>query len=107
MSWVTLLGLIRDVATSNAGQEILKDLRSDGNEPETAPPAGGADLERWRASVEHRLRTSDRNVEMLVRMLNAQDEMLIRIQKRQRVWNIVLGSLILVLSGSLVYLGFR
>ena len=51
-------------------------------------------------SSDERISVVDRNIEVLVQMLNAQDEVLLKIQKRQRVWNLVLaGSVLLLLAG--------
>jgi hypothetical protein len=108
MSWLNLaLGLIREAATTDVGQEILSDMRSGGSkgDPRTAPPSDADRVEQWMRSVEDRLAVSDRNTEMLVRMLNTQDDALVRIQKRQRIWNIALGAAILVLGGMLAWLG--
>jgi hypothetical protein len=98
MSWVGLaLGLIRDVAVSHAGQEILKDIR--GNAPKMAPvepPKTDEDLARWRRAVDERFAVNERNMGMLVEMLNAQEANLVRIQKRQRIWNLALAAGVLV-----------
>jgi hypothetical protein len=105
MSWVTLaLGLIRDVAATEQGQEIIKDIRSGGPSNRTNRPPPGREerkeeVREWRQSVEHRLSVTDRNVAVLVQMLNAQDESLVKIQKRQRAWNLALGAGILVAIG--------
>lgn len=115
MSWLNLaLGLIREAATTDLGQEILSDMRTGGprGDPKTAPPSGSDQVRsdqvgHWMRSVEDRLKVSDRNTEMLVQMLNAQDEALIRIQKRQRIWNIALGAAILAFGGMLAWLWLR
>lgn len=112
MSWLNLaLGLIREAATTDLGQEILSDMRTggSGSDPKSAPSSDSDRTRndqtgRWMRSVEDRLTVSDRNTEMLVRMLNAQDEALIRVQKRQRIWNIALGASILAIGGMLAWL---
>lgn len=99
MSWVTLaLGLIRDVATTEQGQEIIHDLRTgaSGNRTNRSAPNREEEVGEWRQSVEQRLSVTDRNTAMLVHMLNAQDENLVKIQKRQRLWNLILAVGILV-----------
>ena len=49
-------------------------------------------------------RVADRNATMLVGILNAHQEALIRIQKRQRIWNVALaGSVPLALTVPLVW----
>ena len=95
MSWLTLaLGLIRDVATTQQGQEIINDIRTGatGNKSTRPTPNREEEVGSWRQSVEERLSVTDRNIAMLVQMLNAQDENLIKIQKRQRLWNLILAS---------------
>jgi hypothetical protein len=57
--------------------------------------------------VESRLGVGERNMESLVRMLNAQDESLVRIQKRQRVWNLVLAGGLLLALGAVGWLIVR
>ena len=97
MSWLSLaLGLIREAATTEVGQDIINDLRSNVTGNRRPPPNRPEEVNEWRQSVEERIAVVDRNVAMLVQMLNAQDEMLIRVQKRQRIWNFVLASGILV-----------
>lgn len=101
MSWVGLaLGLIRDVAVSQAGQEILKDVRKDrGGNPKTPPaepPKTDAELDRWRQAVEARQSVHEKNMGMLVEMLNAQEANLVKIQKRQRIWNLALAAGVIV-----------
>ena len=101
MSWVRLaLGLIREAATTEVGQEIISDLRSNKSRKRQAPPKDAENIDRWRQAVEERISVVDRNIEMLVGMLNAQDEVILKIQKRQRVWNLVLaGTTLLLLAG--------
>ena len=93
MSWLRLaLGLIREAATTEVGQEIINDIasgaaaRARGQRPK--PDEG---IDEWRRFVDERLTVIDRNQEILVQMLNAQVETLIKIQKRQRVWNVALA----------------
>jgi hypothetical protein len=112
MSWVTLaLGLIRDVATTEQGQEIINDIRSGttGKRPPKPVPPREEELGKWRQSVEERISVTDRNIGMLVGMVNAQQEALVRIQERQRVWNIVLAAAvpIAVFGASLWWFFFR
>ena len=103
MSWLTVaLGLIKEAAGTEVGQDIINDMRP-GTQRE--PPKPGEDA--WRQSVEQRLGVTDRNAEMLVLMLNAQDDALIRIQKRQRIWNLCLAGAIILAGGALVWLWLR
>lgn len=99
MSWLSLaLGLIREAATTEMGQDILRDVRSGASRKRASPKAAEAEprtIDPWRQSVEDRLNVADRNAEMLVRMLNVQEEALIRIQKRQRIWNLALAGALL------------
>jgi hypothetical protein len=108
MSWINLaLGLIREAATSEMGQDVLKDIRqARGREtPGRAPGrAQAGDVEAWMRSVEARLGVLDRNMETVVRLLNAQDAAQIRIQKRQRIWNLALGAAWLAAAITLVWL---
>ena len=106
MSWVRLaLGLIREAATTDVGQEIISDLRSNAtNRKRHAPPKDAEHIAQWRQAVEERISVVDRNIAMLVEMLNAQDEVLLKIQKRQRVWNLVLAGSVLVLLAGVVAL---
>lgn len=97
MSWVGLaLGLIRDVAVSQAGQEILKDMRGNPKAPPAGPPKTDAELDRWRQRVEARQGVHEKNMAMLVEMLNAQEANLVKIQKRQRIWNLALAAAVVV-----------
>ena len=96
MSWVRLaLGLIREAATTDLGQDIIRDLRSNATQKRQAPPSDAQSVAEWRSAVDERISVVDRNIEMLVQMLNAQDEAFVKIQKRQRVWNLVLSGAIL------------
>ena len=99
MSWVRLaLGLIREAATTNLGKEIISDLKSNASQKMRATPKDAEHRAEWRRAVDERIGVVDRNIKMLVEMLNAQDETLLRIQKRQRVWNLALsGAIFLVL----------
>lgn len=94
MSWVGLaLGLIRDVAVSQAGQEILKDIRGNAKKQAPEPPPNtDAELELWRRAVDERLTVNEKNMAVLVEMLNAQEANLVKIQKRQRIWNLALAA---------------
>jgi len=96
MSWLRLaVGLIREAATTQTGQDMINDIRSSAFKGKQGPPDAQEDVGEWRQSVEARLSIGDKNAEMLVQMLNAQDEALIKIQKRQRVWNLVLAATVL------------
>lgn len=97
MSWVRLaLGLIREAATTEVGQDIIRDLRSNASQKKrTPPPTDALQIAEWRKTVDERITVVDRNIEMLVQMLNAKDEVFLKIQKRQRVWNLVLAGGIL------------
>ena len=100
MSWISLaIGLIREAATTEVGRDIINDLRSNVSGKRRPPPDRPEEVNEWRQSVEERIAVVDRNVAMLVQMLNAQDEMLIKVQKRQRIWNFVLAGGILVAIG--------
>ncbi len=97
MSWVQVaLGLIREAVGADAGQEVLNSIR--GNAP--ASSAQTPDIDALLA--EHRSQV-DRNLEMMARMLNAQNEKLTETIRRQRIWNIVLavGLVIAILSALL------
>jgi hypothetical protein len=110
VSWLNLaLGLIREAATSDVGQDILRDIRKGraGERPAPATDPGQSQakaVEAWMKSVEDRLEVLDRNVETLVGLVNAQDEALIRIQKRQRIWNLALAGGLLAAAAVLVWL---
>ncbi len=100
MSWLSLaLGLFREAATTEVGQDIISDLRSKVTGNRRPPPDRPEEVNEWRQSVEERIAVVDRNVAMLVQMLNAQDEIRIKVQKRQRIWNFVLAGGILVAIG--------
>lgn len=91
------LGLIRDVAATEQGQEIINDLRPGGGgkrAPDVAPSED--EIGEWRRHVNQRLAMTDRNVETLARMLNAEHEAAARTEKRQRVWNVALGAGVLI-----------
>jgi len=111
MSWLNLaLGLIREAASTEAGQDILNDMRS-GSRPENRPnpsePQSDAEaFEAWMRSVETRLKVAERNAEMLAGMLNAQDEAMTRIRKQQRIWNYAFVAALLIESAGLVWLIF-
>jgi hypothetical protein len=101
------LGLIREAATTELGKEIINDLRSNATRKRQATPTDAEQIGAWRRSVDERISVVDRNIEMLVEMSNAQDEMLLKIQRRQRVWNLVLALLSLALLGGFVVLVLR
>jgi hypothetical protein len=92
MSWLSLaVGLIREAATTQTGQDIISDIRSTAFKGKQGAPDKQEDVGEWRQSVEARLAVGEKNAEMLVQMLNAQDEAMIKIQKRQRIWNVALA----------------
>ncbi len=97
MSWLTVaLGLIREAVGTEAGREAISNVRSAIRKdaaPEGPKPASRADLESLLA--EHRVQV-DRNLEAVVRMLNAQNEKLTETIRRQRIWNIALAAVIVV-----------
>ena len=110
MSWFTLaLGLIKEAAGTEVGRDIINDMRpgTPGQRAKQAQDPGPAATEAWRRSVEERFGVAGRNTEMLVQMLNAQDEALIRIQKRQRIWNLCLSGSVIVVAAILVWLVLR
>ena len=53
-------------------------------------------IDEVKAFLKDRLNVLDRNIEMLVQTLNAQHEMLLEMQKVQRVWNLVLAGGVIV-----------
>lgn len=92
MSWLTVaLGLIREAVGTDAGQEVIGNVRSAMRKetPEGPKPASRADLESL--LTEHRIQI-DRSLETVVRMLNAQNEKLTETIRRQRIWNIALAA---------------
>ena len=108
MSWVSLaLGLIREAATTELGREIISDLRSNTARKRKETQTDAEQIADWRRSVDERIAIVDRNIEMLVEMLNAQDAMLVKIQKRQRVWNLALATVGLVALVSVTLLLIR
>ena len=97
MSWLRLaLGLMREAASTEVGQDIIKDLKESAFKTRQQDLNQMQNIDQVRAFLEARMTVVDRNMEMLVQMLNAQDEALIQIQKRQRVWNLVLAGGVLV-----------
>ena len=105
MSWLRLaLGLIQHAATTEVGQDIINDIASGATarvrEQRPKPDDG---IDEWRRFVDDRLTVIDRNQEILVQMLNAQDETLIAIQKRQRAWNVALAIGILTALSLTIY----
>ena len=97
MSWLRLaLGLMREAASTEVGQDIINDLKESAFKTRQQGLNQMQNIDQVRAFLEERMTVVDRNMEMLVRMLNAQDEALIQIQKRQRVWNLVLAGGVLV-----------
>ena len=97
MSWLTVaLGLIREAVGTEAGREVIGNVRSAIRKdaaPEGPKPASRADLESLLA--EHRVQV-DRSLDAVVRMLNAQNEKLTETIRRQRIWNIALAAGIVV-----------
>ena len=105
MSWVRLaLGLIREAATTELGQDIIRDMRSNASQKRRPAPTDAQQVAEWRRAVDERIDVVDRNIEMLVQLLNAQDETFIKIQKRQRVWNLILSGAILLALIALTFL---
>ena len=97
MSWLRLaLGLMREAASTEVGQDIINDLKESAFKSRQQDLNQMQDIDQVRAFLEERMTVVDRNMEMLVQMLNAQDEALLQIQKRQRIWNLVLACGVLV-----------
>ncbi len=97
MSWLRLaLGLMREAASTEVGQDIINDLKKSAFKTRHQDLNQMQNIDQVRAFLEERMTVVDRNMEMLVQMLNAQDEALLQIQKRQLVWNLVLAGGVLV-----------
>ena len=97
MSWLRLaLGLMREAASTEVGQDIINDLKESAFKIRRQDLNQMQNIDQVRTFLEERMTVVDRNMEMLVQMLNAQDEALIQIRKRQRVWNLVLAGGVLV-----------
>jgi hypothetical protein len=92
MSWLTVaLDLIREAVGTEAGQEVINNVRSaiKKEAPEGPKLASRADLEA--ALAEHRIQV-DRSLEAVVHALNAQNQTLTKTIRRQMVWNIALAA---------------
>ena len=97
MSWLRLaLGLMREAASTEVGQDIINDLKESAFKTRQQDLNQMQNIDQVRAFLEERMTVVDRNMEMLVQMLNAQDEAFLQIQKRQRIWNLVLACGVLV-----------
>lgn len=91
MNWLDLvLGLAREAATSETGQEILRDLR--GTAAKKKDFAGVQDVEGLKLVLEERQVQVDRNFELIVQMLNSQSDRFLKTNRRQRIWNIALAA---------------
>ena len=52
-------------------------------------------IDQMKTYLEEQMQVVDRNIEMLVHMLNVQHDKLVEINKRQRIWNLTLAGLAL------------
>lgn len=101
MSWLRLaLGLMREAASTEVGKEIISDLKESAFKTRKQDLDQMQNIDQVKEFLEERMMLVDRNIEMLVQMLNAQDETLVQIQKLQRIWNLVLMSGVLVAIGT-------
>ena len=97
MSWFRLaLGLMREAASTQVGQDIIHDLKESAFKTRHQDLNQLQNIDQVRTFLEERMTVVDRNMELLVQMFNAQDKALIKIQQNQRVWNLVLVSGVLV-----------
>jgi hypothetical protein len=107
MDWLRVaLGLIREAAGTEAGREVIDNVRSAIRKDASpaAPPPPSIDIETLIA--EHRAQV-DRNLEVVVQALNAQNQKLEHAVRRQRIWDIALAAGILILFVLVLWLFFR
>jgi hypothetical protein len=91
MSWLKLaLGLIREAAGTDVGQEMINNMRSSrrNESPNTEAPQ---QIDVKALLVEHRLQI-DRNLEVVVAQLNEQHAQIEAAIRRQRIWNFALAA---------------
>ncbi len=97
MTWFRLaLGLVQEAAATEIGQDIINDIRSNAFKTREQDLTPMTNIDEVKAFLKDRLNVLDRNIEMLVQTLNAQHEMLLEMQKVQRVWNLVLAGGVIV-----------
>src|SRR5262245_38287829 len=90
MSWLKVaLGVIREAAGTQLGQEVIENMRSSGRNKTSEAPTSPIDVQALLA--EHRAQV-DRNLEAVVAMLNEQNSRLAETIRRQRVWNFALAA---------------
>ena len=100
MNWVGLaFGLIREAASTEAGREVLNDLRSATFKRTDAKRV--QDVESLKAVVEEHRELTDRNIERIVQMVNAQGDAILETRKRQHIVNFVLiiGIILAIILG--------
>ena len=97
MTWFRLaLGLVQEAAATEIGQDIINDIRSNAFKTREQDLKPMTSIDEVKAFLKDRVNVLDRNIEMLVQTLNAQHEMLLEMQKVQRVWNLVLAGGVIV-----------
>jgi hypothetical protein len=90
MSWLKVaFGVIREAAGTQLGQEVIENIRSSGRNKSAEPAPTPIDLPALLA--EHRAQV-DRNLEVVVAMVNQQNSRLVATIRRQRVWNLTLAA---------------
>jgi hypothetical protein len=89
MSWLKLaLGLIREAAGTDVGQEMINNMRSSARKE--SPSSGPQHLDVKTLLAEHRIEI-DRNFEVVVARLNEQQAQIQAAIRRQRMWNLALA----------------
>jgi len=96
MSWLRLaLGLMREAASTEVGQEIINDLKENAFGSGKQKLHQMENIDQMKTYLEERMQLVDRNIEMLVQMLNVQHDKLVEINRRQRLWNLTLAGVAL------------
>jgi hypothetical protein len=101
MSWLRVaFGVIREAAGTQLGQEVIGNIRSSGTNKTSVPSPSSIDMQTLLA--EHRAQV-DRNLEVVVAMVNQQNSRLAETIRRQHIWNLTLAAgLVIVLVLAIV-----
>jgi hypothetical protein len=99
MSWFKVaLGLLSTAVGTDAGRELISNVRSamrkDAAAPEPSPSP--VDMDAVQSLLAAHRSEVDRNLDAIVQLLNAQNQKLLDVNRRQRTWNFVLAAGIVI-----------
>jgi hypothetical protein len=103
MNWLKVaLGLVKEAADTEVGQEVINNMRSSIRKEPPAKPNAPSPVDVEALLLHHRAQVNQ-NLEAIVHTLNQQHTALETAMRRQRIWNYALaGALVLVLVVALL-----